>query len=225
MPPTPYLPLEIWSLKSEICRLKFEIWCLNIEMWNLKSEICQSNSEIWSLKLNAINFSFQFEIRKLKLEIGDSMFVIRHVKFEVQRRIRNLMLEATPPSQIRNLIFCLLLPPPLSMSFLYLSPQNTLNSWKSLKISENLWKSLKISENLWKSLKIPENPRKPLRGCSDRNEIFCLLLPPSLPPLFASFPQNTPNSWKSLKKSQKGLKKPEKAWKSLKISESLSGGV
>ena len=221
MPPTPYLPLEIWSLKSEICRLKFEIWCLNIEMWNLKSEICQLNSEIWSLKLDAINFSFQFEIRKLKLEIGDSMFVIRHVKFEVQRRIRNLMLEATPPSQIRNLIFCLLLPPPLHVFFVSFPPKYI----KFLKIPEDLWKSLKISENLWKSLKIPENPRKPLRGCSARNEIFCLLLPPSLPPLFASFPQNTPNSWKSLKKSQKGLKKPEKAWKSLKISESLSGGV
>ena len=221
MPPTPYLPLEIWSLKSEICRLKFEIWCLNIEMWNLKSEICQLNSEIWSLKLDAINFSFQFEIRKLKLEIGDSMFVIRHVKFEVQRRIRNLMLEATPPSQIRNLIFCLLLPPPLHVFFVSFPPKYI----KFLKIPEDLWKSLKISENLWKSLKIPENPRKPLRGCSARNEIFCLLLPPSLPFFFASFPKNTPNSWKSLKKSQKGLKKPEKAWKSLKISESLSGGV
>ena len=123
MPPTPYLPLEIWSLKSEICRLKFEIWCLNIEMWNLKSEFCQLNSEIWSLKLDAINFSFQFEIRKLKFEIGDSMFVIRHVKFEVQRRNWNLMLEATPPSQIRDLIFCLLLPPPSPCLFCIFPPK------------------------------------------------------------------------------------------------------
>ena len=224
MPPTPYLPLEIWSLKSEICRLKFEIWCLNIEMWNLKSEICQSNSEIWSLKLNAINFSFQFEIRKLKLEIGDSMFVIRHVKFEVQRRIRNLMLEATPPSQIRNLIFCLLLPPPLHVFFVSFPPKYI----KFLKIPEDLWKSLKISENLWKPLKITENPRKsPKTSEGVFSPKWDILPPPSplSPPLFCPFFQKYVKFLKKPEKAWKSLKKLQKASKSLKKSENLSGGV
>ena len=125
------------------------------------------------------------------------------------------------PRDFQNLKFDILSPPPPSSPSLFclFPPQNTLNSWKSLKISENPWKSLKISENLWKSLKIPENL---WGGVHPEMGYFASSFPPLSPPFLPLFPkirQIPEKAWKSLKKPQKAsksLKKPQKVWKPLR---------
>ena len=145
MPPTPALEFELlnFNLKSEIWNLRLEI--LRFAIWHMRFEVLNWKFEIWDRRQHLhlkLQKSLEVFANHWKWHLNESWFSGIVTDFQGFPEIFSTW----------NLIFCLLLPPPLHPFFASFPPKYI----KFLKIPENLWKSLKILENLWKSVKKSE---------------------------------------------------------------------